>query len=538
MASQRPDFFLGDLTDIFSLEELDCSTETELYESLFDDFVDDGTVSTAIAPAEARKEMNNAFESGNDRPVFTLQPRPALEMYPYQPATTPTPRFKKVTEDHLKILEESRQSNSTKKNTKWGIKLFQDWSTEVLGSETNFQEVTEEERDKLLVRFYAEATPKQNEKRERKLGTENAAEYHKNTMKNIRSAINRHLKNLNRNIDVVRDKSFRKSNNVLDGKLKYNLQKGLSRPTKHHESIPQNDLLKINTYLFSECNPVILRYRVWYILSMNFVSRGLEFHEQLTTGSFVFSKDENNVEYVTLSHETKEKNWQGGLDDPENSADKRMYASPSNEQCPVASLRLLLRKTDPRSSSVFNHCSKNALAHPEFEDIWYTDNPVKHHQYTRFMDDISKHSKCDKHYTAHCLRTTAIQGMNDAGINTRHIMYMSGHRSEKSVRSYSRECSTSQKKSISGTLSSLSSGNVESNALVPSTTRPNSHALVKSTTWPNSVVSKPPSSTSSTSATSTHTLNQTENTLSQVNSNTGNSFMTSGLISNSTFSNC
>ncbi|KAL5018998.1 hypothetical protein ScPMuIL_004720 [Solemya velum] len=259
MASQRPDFFLGDLTDIFSLEELDCSTETELYESLFDDFVDDGTVSTAIAPAEAKKEMNSAFESGNDRPAFTLQSRPALEMYPYQPATTPTPRFKKVTEDHLKILEESRQSNSTKKNTKWGIKLFQDWSTEVLGSETNFQEVTEEELDKLLVRFYAEATPKQNEKRERKLGTENAAEYHKNTMKNIRSAINRHLKNLNRNIDVVRDKSFRKSNNVLDGKLKYNLQKGVSRPTKHHESIPQNDLLKINTYLFSECNPVILR---------------------------------------------------------------------------------------------------------------------------------------------------------------------------------------------------------------------------------------------------------------------------------------
>ncbi|KAL5022906.1 hypothetical protein ScPMuIL_002061 [Solemya velum] len=213
MASQRPDFFLGDLTDIFSLEELDCSTETELYESLFDDFVDDGTVSTAIAPAEAKKEMNSAFESGNDRPAFTLQSRPALEMYPYQPATTPTPRFKKVTEDHLKILEESRQSNSTKKNTKWGIKLFQDWSTEVLGSETNFQEVTEEELDKLLVRFYAEATPKQNEKRERKLGTENAAEYHKNSMKNIRSAINRHLKNLNRNIDVVRDKSFRKSNN-------------------------------------------------------------------------------------------------------------------------------------------------------------------------------------------------------------------------------------------------------------------------------------------------------------------------------------
>jgi hypothetical protein len=48
-------------------------------------------------------------------------------------------------------------------------------------------------------------------------------------MKNIRSAINRHLKDLDRDLDIVRDKEFRKSNDIIDGKMKQNLSLGLSR---------------------------------------------------------------------------------------------------------------------------------------------------------------------------------------------------------------------------------------------------------------------------------------------------------------------
>ena len=95
---------------------------------------------------------------------------------------------------------------------------------------------------------------------------------------------------------------------------------------------------------------------------------------------------------------------------------------------------------------------------PESESVWYTNKPVKHYAFTRFMGDISRNSNCSKSYTAHCLRATAIQGMNDAGFELRHIMYMSGHRNEASVRSYNRTCSESQKQKISETLTSISSG--------------------------------------------------------------------------------
>jgi hypothetical protein len=34
-------------------------------------------------------------------------------------------RFKTVTNEELKDLQDSRQAKSTKRNTKWGVKVFQ-----------------------------------------------------------------------------------------------------------------------------------------------------------------------------------------------------------------------------------------------------------------------------------------------------------------------------------------------------------------------------------------------------------------------------
>ena len=193
-------------------------------------------------------------------------------------------------------------------------------------------------------------------------------------------------------------------------------------------------------------NPVVLRFRVWYHLAIHFVTRGFEFHHQLKLNSFEFHFDENNREYACLSHEMKQKNWQGGLDSRETCSDKRMYAQ-IDSRCPVAALKLLISKTDPTSTSLFNHCCKDALSSetPNNEYLWCTNKSVKAYQFSRFMADISKNASCSMMYTAHCLRATTIQGMSDAGFEIRDIMYMSVHRNESSFRSYNRSCSTMQK---------------------------------------------------------------------------------------------
>lgn len=287
---------------------------------------------------------------------------------------------------------------------------------------------------------------------------EHAAEYHKNSMKNVRAAINRHLKDIGREIDIVKDIEFKSSNTMLSSKLKFNLKQGLSRATQHHPTISNEDLLKINTYLSND-NPVALRFRIWYFLAIHFVSRGCEFHHQLSIRSLKFEKDENGIEFVTISHETYQKSHQGGLEETNEEAnDKRMYAT-GTPSCPVQSLKLFLSKTDPNALSLFNECNKGALhdENPMNHDIWYSNKPVKPKKFTSFMPDICKNAGT-RRFTAHSLRTTAITAMSDAGLTDRNIMFMSDHKCEESLKSYCRRPSTEQKKVISTILGSVATG--------------------------------------------------------------------------------
>jgi hypothetical protein len=55
--------------------------------------------------------------------------------------------------------------------------------------------------------------------------------------------------------------------------------------------------------------------------------------------SLKFEWDENDIEYVTIGHETQQKHYQGGLDDRiEQASDKRLYATGSIN-CPVKALK-------------------------------------------------------------------------------------------------------------------------------------------------------------------------------------------------------
>ena len=290
----------------------------------------------------------------------------------------------------------------------------------------DFARISCSDLNQRLGKCYAEAAPKPNQSMAKQMAAEQANEYTNNSFKSIRSAINRHFQDLGRDIDIDRGKEFRVSNNILDGKLRKKLQEDLARPTKHKEVITNNEMENNSTYLYGEVNPVVLRFRVWFVLAIQFVSRSLEFHQQLKMDSFVTKTDENGDEYVKLLHDTKQTNWQGGIDAFENPKEKRMYAVPSaRDKCPVQSLLLFLSKTDRNATSLFNTCSKKALGNPENESVWYNAVPIKQYQFTRFMADISKNAKCTTNYTAHCFRATAIQCINDAGFEIRHIMHMS-----------------------------------------------------------------------------------------------------------------
>lgn len=287
--------------------------------------------------------------------------------------------------------------------------------------------VSPDELAEKLAKFYCEATPQEDKKFDI---------YHKNTLKNIRSAINRHLSDINSGIDIVHDKAFKHANCSLNSLLRDRITLGMSRPTKHKETISKDDLRKISAYLYKAYrDPVALRLCVWYILSIHFVTRGLEWHHKLTKNAFQFQTDENGNEYVSLTEETR-RCYQVGSNSSEANSDKRMYAT-NTETCPVKMLKFFIDKNDKYASRLFNKISIHAKKYPAICDIWYTTSSVGKSSFCEFFPDLCKAAGCSKRYTPHCLRATVMQAMSDdAGIETRQIMFMSGHRNEASMKTY------------------------------------------------------------------------------------------------------
>ncbi|XP_071086470.1 uncharacterized protein [Haliotis cracherodii] len=82
-------------------------------------------------------------------------------------------------------------------------------------------------------------------------------------MRNIRSALNRHLRVIGKNIDIVKDNAFHKANDLLHGQLKQNVRAGLSKPTKHKPVIDKRDIVKIICQGYCYSSSVELRHIVF-----------------------------------------------------------------------------------------------------------------------------------------------------------------------------------------------------------------------------------------------------------------------------------
>ena len=70
---------------------------------------------------------------------------------------------------------------------------------------------------------------------------------------------------------------------------------------------------------------------------------------------------------------------------------------------------------------------------------------------------ISKELKLSQKYTNHCIRATAVSLLDECNFEARHIMCVSGHKSDSRIRSYSRRLSEVKRKEISHALTSACS---------------------------------------------------------------------------------
>ena len=307
--------------------------------------------------------------------------------------------------------------------------------------------MTNKELDNYLRHFYAEARTKDGEP------------YSRSSLLGIRNAIERYLNNppLNRGISITKGIDFQASNKLLQSQIKLNKRENKEN-TKHKPPMPEADLQKLKSSgVIRGDNPWGLLRNVWFHINLYWCRRGREGQRELTKQSFQYLMDENGREYVSMTHDKATKNHPGGIDDVSSvEKEARMYSTSDDQLFDgLNCLKMYLQKLNPRCEALFQY-PKRAVA--KEDQVWYDNKPLGVNKLAGMMKEISKLASLSKIYTNHSVRATAITLWSDRQVPSRHIMAISGHRSEASLRNYNARPSSEQLRACSDILSSALSG--------------------------------------------------------------------------------
>lgn len=121
-----------------------------------------------------------------------------------------------------------------------------------------------------------------------------------------------------------------------------------------------------------------------------------------------------------------------------------------NPFCPVKSFLKYISKLNPKKNDLWQRPKDSYSLE---DDVLYVNAAVGKNKSSSFMMDISKIALLSCEYRNHFVRATCITALDIARISGRHIMKVSGHKTETSLKSYSHYVSDTKKREISETLS-------------------------------------------------------------------------------------
>ena len=175
-----------------------------------------------------------------------------------------------------------------------------------------------------------------------------------------------------------------------------------------------------------------------------FANRGMENLRNMKPGDFILH-EEGEKEFFTL-RDMSTKNHQ---DDDRHSQGGQMHSVAGSSRCPVKNLKKYLEKLNPHCEFMWQRPKSRPCSDA---NVWFDNIPIGKNTLESMTKKICEDAGCGKKYTNHSLRATSISILDHAGYAARHIMTVSGHRSETSIKNYSRT-SEEQKVDMSKTLS-------------------------------------------------------------------------------------
>lgn len=177
-----------------------------------------------------------------------------------------------------------------------------------------------------------------------------------------------------------------------------------------------------------------------------FCRRGRQNLRELKKEDFSICTDSSGVRFVCKVKDELTKNRR---ENDEAQESQTMFET-GGPFCPVLSFEKYVSRLNPKNEYLFQRPKK---AVDESDEVWYDNMVVGQRTLGDKMKKLSIEAKLSCVYTNHSIRATTITILDECGYEARHIMALSGHRSESSIRSYASQTSLSTKRKMSETLS-------------------------------------------------------------------------------------
>jgi integrase len=281
--------------------------------------------------------------------------------------------------------------------------------------------------DKILTEFFASARK------------EDGKNYAINTFHGIRHSVARSFKK-KYNVDIIKDKSFTRTNQVFEAVLMDIKRSGCGVVT-HYPVISDDDLSKIANWKWS--TPKELQLKSWFTLHFHSILRGRENLHDLQIEDIIFTCEHGkNVarlrDKLTKNHRKDVTSANGGT-----------IFGTNYEDCPLLLLQHYISKLCKKNPYLWQRPRVKVC---ETDDEWYVDQKVGINTVGYFMKTLSEALGLSQCYTNHSVRATAITVLGRA-YQDNNVAHLSGHKSLTALGIYKR-VSDSCKQKISDTLHS------------------------------------------------------------------------------------
>lgn len=117
--------------------------------------------------------------------------------------------------------------------------------------------------------------------------------------------------------------------------------------------------------------------------------------------------------------------------------------------CPVDLFELYISKLNPEFKWFWQRPKRGKLHYND--KLWYDRMRQGHGPLENFMANLSKEAQLSKRYTNHSLRSTAM-GILGEHFEGRHVIGLSGHKSENTIKQYVRKVPVKKKREMSDKL--------------------------------------------------------------------------------------